>query len=158
MNLTCLSFFLSFSQTLSLGMAQDKGFDISPRIPLRASFIFSVHFFLICKNHECGPDWLQSGSGSSILPQSGSGSTCGSGSTIERLKTIFFKTLKIKSTVKAKYTVLVILLRDIQLTHVQRSEVQLLKRCFLTKIFILNEANTLVALPNAWRRSVRALS
>jgi hypothetical protein len=51
-----------------------------------------------------------------------------------------------------------ILLRDIQLTHVQRSEVQLWKRCFLTKIFILNEANTLVALPNAWRRSVRALS
>jgi hypothetical protein len=51
-----------------------------------------------------------------------------------------------------------ILLRDIQLTHVQRSEVQLWKRCFLTKMFTLNEANTLVALPNAWRRSVCALS
>jgi hypothetical protein len=51
-----------------------------------------------------------------------------------------------------------ILLRDIQLTHVQRSEVQLWKRCFLIKFFTLNEANTLVALPNAWRRSVRALS
>jgi hypothetical protein len=51
-----------------------------------------------------------------------------------------------------------ILLRDIQLTHVQRSKVQLWKRCFQTKIFTLNEANTLVALPNAWRRSVRALS
>jgi hypothetical protein len=51
-----------------------------------------------------------------------------------------------------------ILLRDIQLTHVQRSEVQLWKRCFITKIFTLKEANTLVALPNDGRRSVRALS
>jgi hypothetical protein len=51
-----------------------------------------------------------------------------------------------------------ILLRDIQLTHVQRSEVQLWKICFLTNFCTLNEANTLVALPNAWRRSVRALS
>jgi hypothetical protein len=42
-----------------------------------------------------------------------------------------------------------ILLRDIQLTHVQRSEVQLWKRYFHTKNFTLNEANTFVALPNA---------
>jgi hypothetical protein len=51
-----------------------------------------------------------------------------------------------------------ILLRDIQFTHVQCSEVQLWKRCFLKFFFTLNEANTCVALPNAWRRSMRALS
>jgi hypothetical protein len=55
-------------------------------------------------------------------------------------------------------TWVVILLRDIQLTHVQCSEVQLWKRCILKFFFTLNDANTCVALPNAWRRSVRALS
>jgi hypothetical protein len=42
-------------------------------------------------------------------------------------------------------------IRDIQFTHVQCSEVQLWKRCFLKFFFTLNEANTRVALPNAWR-------
>jgi hypothetical protein len=37
-----------------------------------------------------------------------------------------------------------ILLRDIQFTHVQCSEVQLWKRCFLIFFFALNEANTCV--------------
>jgi hypothetical protein len=38
------------------------------------------------------------------------------------------------------------------------TEVQLWKWCFHLKIFTFDEAKTNVALPNAWRRSVRALS
>jgi hypothetical protein len=35
----CLSFFLSFSQTLSDGMLHDSGFDISPKMPVAASSV-----------------------------------------------------------------------------------------------------------------------
>ena len=35
----CLSFFFSFSQTLSDGIPHDKGFDISPKIPVAASSV-----------------------------------------------------------------------------------------------------------------------
>ena len=35
----CLSFFFSFSQTFSLGIPQDKGLDISPKIPVAASAV-----------------------------------------------------------------------------------------------------------------------
>jgi hypothetical protein len=51
-----------------------------------------------------------------------------------------------------------ILLHGIQLTHVQRYQGSTEKMVLSYKIFTLNEANTYVALPNACRRSVRALS
>jgi hypothetical protein len=51
-----------------------------------------------------------------------------------------------------------ILLRGIQLTLVQRYWGSTVNIVFSYKIFIFYEANTCVALPNAWRRSVRALS
>merc|ERR1711997_615276 len=35
----CLSFFFSFSQTLAAGIPQEKGLDISPRIPVAASAV-----------------------------------------------------------------------------------------------------------------------
>jgi hypothetical protein len=53
---------------------------------------------------------------------------------------------------------MVILLRGIQLTNVQRYQGSTVKMVLLYKICTLNEANTCVALPNACRRSVRALS
>jgi hypothetical protein len=51
-----------------------------------------------------------------------------------------------------------ILLRGIQLTHVQRYWGSTVKMVLSFKIFTLNEDSTYVALPKAWRRSVRALS
>jgi hypothetical protein len=50
-----------------------------------------------------------------------------------------------------------ILLRGIQLTHVQRYRGSTVKMELSYKIFTLNEASTCVALPNACRRSVCAL-
>jgi hypothetical protein len=51
-----------------------------------------------------------------------------------------------------------ILLRGIQLTHVPRYWGSTVKIVLQYKIVTFYEANTYVALPNAWRRSVRALS
>jgi hypothetical protein len=51
-----------------------------------------------------------------------------------------------------------ILLRGIQLTNVQRYRGSTVKMVFSYKICIFYEANTCEALPNAWQRSVRALS
>jgi hypothetical protein len=51
-----------------------------------------------------------------------------------------------------------ILLRGIQLTLVQRSWGSIVKMLFSYKVFTFYAANTLVALTNAWRRSLRALS
>jgi hypothetical protein len=51
-----------------------------------------------------------------------------------------------------------ILLRGIQLTHVQRYWGLTVKMVLPYKIVTFYEANICVALPNAWRRSVRALS
>jgi hypothetical protein len=51
-----------------------------------------------------------------------------------------------------------ILLRGIQFTHVQRYSGSTVKMVLSNKFFTLNEAITCVALPNACRRSVRALS
>jgi hypothetical protein len=51
-----------------------------------------------------------------------------------------------------------ILLRGIQLTHAQRYCGSTGKMVFSFKFFSFNEANTCVALPNARRHSVRALS
>jgi hypothetical protein len=51
-----------------------------------------------------------------------------------------------------------ILLRGIQLTNVQRYWGSTVKMVCSCKIFTFYEANTCVALTNAWRRSVRALS
>jgi hypothetical protein len=48
-----------------------------------------------------------------------------------------------------------ILLRGIQLTHVQRYWGSTVKMVFSYEIFSVHEVNTCVALPNAWRRSVR---
>jgi hypothetical protein len=53
--------------------------------------------------------------------------------------------------------VLLILLRGIQLTHVPRYWGSTVIMVFPHKFFTFNEANTCVALPNAWRRSMRAL-
>jgi hypothetical protein len=49
-------------------------------------------------------------------------------------------------------------IRGIQLTHVQRYFGSTVKMVFSYQIFTFHESNTFVALPNAWRRSVRALS
>jgi hypothetical protein len=51
-----------------------------------------------------------------------------------------------------------ILLRGIQLTLVQRYWVPTVRIVFSNKIFTFYNGNKLVALPNAWRRSVLALS
>jgi hypothetical protein len=51
-----------------------------------------------------------------------------------------------------------ILRRGIQLIHVQRYRGSTVKMALSCKILTLNEANTSVSLPNACRRSVRALS
>jgi hypothetical protein len=50
-----------------------------------------------------------------------------------------------------------ILLRGIQLTKVQRYWGSIVKMVFSYKMFTFYEANTYVALPNAWRCSVRTL-
>jgi hypothetical protein len=57
-----------------------------------------------------------------------------------------------------KSTDIMILLRGIQLTLVQRYWGSNVKMVFSYKIFTFYEANTLVARPNAWRRSMRAVS
>jgi hypothetical protein len=51
-----------------------------------------------------------------------------------------------------------ILLRGIQLTHVQRYWGSTVKMVFSFKVCTFHEANTCVTLPNAWWCSVRALS
>jgi hypothetical protein len=51
------------------------------------------------------------------------------------------------------------LLLGIQFTQVQRYWESTLQMAFSpTKLYCIHEANTGFALPNAWRRSVRALS
>jgi hypothetical protein len=57
-----------------------------------------------------------------------------------------------------KSTDIMILLRGIQLTLVHRYWCSTVKMVFSYKIFTFYEASTLVALPNAWQRSMRALS
>jgi hypothetical protein len=55
-------------------------------------------------------------------------------------------------------SVVAILLRGIQLTDVQHYWGTIVKIVLSYTIFAFHEANTCAALPNAWRRSVRALS
>jgi hypothetical protein len=55
-------------------------------------------------------------------------------------------------------SIVLILLRGFKLTHVQRYRGSTVKMELSYKIFTVHEANKNMALPNACRRSVRALS